>query len=118
MGRGGPSADKNKKTAEAQTRTVMGRHFTREGDAWVDVAYDPSRATVRFNRGSDQFRALVADEPGIRTIAEQLNGVAPFSRRQPARAWSNRGSGRGLRERRDGRADGDRPRWRGSNRAG
>ncbi|HEV7682231.1 MAG TPA: zf-HC2 domain-containing protein [Pyrinomonadaceae bacterium] len=76
LGRGGPSsADKSKKAPEAETRTVMGRHFTREGDAWVDVAYDFSRATVRFSRGSDQFRALVADEPGIRTIAEQLNGV-------------------------------------------
>lgn len=76
LGRGGPSGmDKNKKAAEVETRTVMGRHFTREGDAWVDVAYDPSRATVRFSRGSEQFRALVADEPGIRTIADQLNGV-------------------------------------------
>jgi hypothetical protein len=76
LGRGGPSGmDKSKKAVEAETRTVMGRHFTREGDAWVDVAYDPARATVRFSRGSEQFRALVADEPGIRTIAEQLNGV-------------------------------------------
>jgi hypothetical protein len=76
LGRGGPSSmDKSKKVAEAETRTVMGRHFTREGDAWVDVAYDPSRATVRLSRGSDQYRALVADEPGIRSIAEQLNGV-------------------------------------------
>ncbi|HEV7744213.1 MAG TPA: zf-HC2 domain-containing protein [Pyrinomonadaceae bacterium] len=76
LGRGGPSSmEKSKKAAEAETRTVMGRQFTREGDAWVDVAYDSSRATVRLSRGSDQFRALVADEPGIRTIAEQLNGV-------------------------------------------
>jgi hypothetical protein len=74
-GRGGPSSADKKKMAEAETRTVMGRHFTREGDGWVDVAYDSSRATVRLSRGSDQFRALVADEPGIRTIAEQLNGV-------------------------------------------
>ena len=67
--------DKNKKAAEVETRSVMGRQFTREDDAWVDTAYQPSRATVRVARGSDQFRALVADEPGLRTIAEQLNGV-------------------------------------------
>ena len=76
MGGRGPSGmDKSKKAAVAETRTVMGRQFTREGDAWVDVAYDAPRATVRLSRGSEQFRALVADEPGIRTIAEQLNGV-------------------------------------------
>ena len=74
-GRGPSGMDKNKKAAEVETRSVMGRQFTREGDAWVDTAYQPSRATVRVARGSDQFRALVADEPGLRTIAEQLNGV-------------------------------------------
>lgn len=75
IGGRGPSVADKKKAGEVETRTVMGRHFTREGDAWVDTAYDSSRATVRVARGSDQFRALVADEPGIRTIAEQLSGV-------------------------------------------
>jgi hypothetical protein len=84
MGARGPSGmDKNKKAPEADTRSVMGRHFTREGDAWVDTAYEPSRATVRVTRGSDQYRALVADEPGLRTIAEQLNGVVIV-------VWKNR----------------------------
>ncbi|HZD95111.1 MAG TPA: zf-HC2 domain-containing protein, partial [Candidatus Sulfotelmatobacter sp.] len=66
-GRGPSGLDKNKKAA-VETRSVMGRHFTREGDAWVDTAYEYSRAPIRVNRGSDQFRALVADEPGLRTI--------------------------------------------------
>ena len=80
----GPSGmDKNKKAAEVDTRSLMGRHFIREGDAWVDTAYEPSRATVRVARGSDQYRALVADEPGLRTIAEQLNGVVIV-------VWKNR----------------------------
>jgi hypothetical protein len=79
----GPSADKNKKDADVETRSVMGRHFTREGDAWVDTAYEYSQATVRVARGSDQFRALVADEPAIRTIAAQLNGVVIV-------VWKNR----------------------------
>ena len=79
----GPSADKNKKGADVETRSVMGRHFTREGDAWVDTAYEYSQATVRVTRGSDQFRALVADEPAIRTIAAQLDGVVIV-------VWKNR----------------------------
>ena len=79
----GPSADKNKKGADVETRSVMGRYFTREGEAWVDTAYQYSQATVRVARGSDQFRALVADEPAIRTIAAQLDGVVIV-------VWKNR----------------------------
>jgi len=79
----GLSSDKNKKSADVETRSVMGRHFTREGDAWVDTAYEYSQATVRVTRGSDQFRALVADEPGLRTIAAQLDGVVIV-------VWKNR----------------------------
>jgi len=71
----GPSGIDKKKTAEPETRSVMGRHFAREGGAWVDTAYEPSQAALRLARGSEQYRALVADEPGIRTIAEQLDGV-------------------------------------------
>ena len=82
-GRGPSGMDKNKKAAEVETRSVMGRYFTREGDAWVDTAYEYSRATVRVARGSDQFRALVADEPAIRTIAAQLDGVVIV-------VWKNR----------------------------
>ena len=79
----GPSADKNKKGAYVETRSVMGRYFTREGDACVDTAYEYSQATVRVARGSDQFRALVADEPALRTIAAQLDGVVIV-------VWKNR----------------------------
>lgn len=79
----GLSADKNKKNADVETRSVMGRHFTRAGDAWVDTAYEYSQATVRVARGSDQFRALVADEPALRTIAAQLDGVVIV-------VWKNR----------------------------
>ena len=71
----GPSGMDKKKAGEVETRTVMGRHFRREGDAWVDTAYQSSRATIRVTRGSEQFRSLVADEPGIRSISEQLSGV-------------------------------------------
>ena len=60
---------------EVETRTVSGKRFRRQGSAWIDTAYDSSRGTINVSRGSEQFRALVADEPGIRTIAEKLNGV-------------------------------------------
>lgn len=79
----GPSGlDKNKVEA-VETRSVSGRRFTREGNAWVDTDYDSSRSTIKVTRGSDQFRALVADEPGIRAIADQLSGTVIV-------VWKNR----------------------------
>jgi hypothetical protein len=83
VGRRGPSGlDKNKVEA-VETRSVSGRRFTREGNAWVDTDYDSSRSTIKVTRGSDQFRALVADEPGIRAIADQLSGTVIV-------VWKNR----------------------------
>ncbi len=81
----GPSGqDKNNKAAEAESlTTVAGRRFTREGNTWVDTAYEAPRATINVRRGSEQFRALVADEPGLRTIADQLSGVVIV-------VWKNR----------------------------
>ena len=70
-------ADANR--AEAQdvnneTRTIAGRRFRKQGGIWTDTAYDSSTATVNMARNSEQFRALVADEPAIGTIAKQLEG--------------------------------------------
>ena len=59
---------------ETQTRTVAGRRFRRQGNVWIDTAYESSRPIINVARGSEQYRALVADEPSIRTIAEQLSG--------------------------------------------
>jgi hypothetical protein len=59
---------------EADTRTVSGRRFRRQGSVWIDTAFQSSTATTTVARGSEQFRALVADEPGIRAIAAQLPG--------------------------------------------
>ena len=82
--RGASAADKKEKAGEAEaTTTVAGRHFRSEGNAWVDTAYDSSRATIKVTRGSEQYRALVADEPGLRTIADQLRGVVIV-------VWKNR----------------------------
>lgn len=59
---------------EAETRTVAGRKFRKDRGIWTDTAYDSPTRTVNMARGSEQFRALVADEPAIGTIAEQLDG--------------------------------------------
>lgn len=66
---------KNKKDSDSdEMRSVSGRQFRRQGNVWVDSSYESSRATINVTRGSDQFRALVADEPDIRAIANQLGG--------------------------------------------
>jgi hypothetical protein len=67
---------KNKKDSavDDETRTVSGKRFIRRDGAWVDSAYSASTATTNVKRGSEQYRALVADEPGIRNFADQLGG--------------------------------------------
>ena len=60
--------------AKANTRTVAGKSFRKRGGVWVDTAYDSSKDAVTLARGSEQYRALVADEPSIKTIADQLDG--------------------------------------------
>jgi hypothetical protein len=71
---GRTAATEAKKKDAGELRSVAGRRFHREGNAWVDTAFEPGRATVNMSRGSEQYRALVADEPEIRTIAEALSG--------------------------------------------
>ena len=65
---------KQQNEAAAETRSVAGRTFRKSGNVWIDTAYDSSRHTFSVRRGSEQYRALVADEPKIRRIAEQLHG--------------------------------------------
>ncbi|MEN3328805.1 MAG: hypothetical protein V7638_3612 [Acidobacteriota bacterium] len=59
---------------KTDVRTVAGRRFRKHSGVWVDTAYDSSKDTVTLGRGSEQYRALVADEPEIKTIADQLQG--------------------------------------------
>ncbi|MCM3904577.1 MAG: hypothetical protein ND866_23010 [Pyrinomonadaceae bacterium] len=68
------AAGRKAKDDEAETRTVSGRRFRRQGGVWIDTGYQPSMATTTVARDSEQFRALVADEAGIRAIASQLPG--------------------------------------------
>jgi len=60
--------------AKVNIRTVAGRRFRKQGSVWVDTAYDSSKDAMTLARGSEQYRALVADEPSIKTIADQLEG--------------------------------------------
>lgn len=62
--------DKN----DAETRTVAGRRFRKQGNVWIDTAYN-SQGTTNYSRGSEAYRALVADEPVIKRIADELGGV-------------------------------------------
>jgi hypothetical protein len=58
----------------AETRAVAGRKFRRQGDAWVDTAFNAGESYTAVRRNSEQFRALVADEPELRRIAGALGG--------------------------------------------
>jgi hypothetical protein len=60
--------------AAAETRNVGGRKFRRQGAAWVDTAYRAGQSQTIVRRNSEQFRALVADEPELRRIAAALGG--------------------------------------------
>jgi hypothetical protein len=56
------------------TRSVSGRQFRRQGNVWVDTGYTPGYGVTDVRRGSEQYRALIADEPGLRAFADQLGG--------------------------------------------
>jgi hypothetical protein len=61
--------------AESSTRMVAGKRFRQQNGVWVDTAYSSSRSTVKVKRGSEQYRALAADEPIIETVANSFNGA-------------------------------------------
>lgn len=58
----------------AEVRSVAGRRFRKSGRVWIDTAYDDSKPIMTVARGSEQYRVLVADEPSIRRIADELDG--------------------------------------------
>jgi len=71
-----PSAATNGGAVDSsvETRDVSGRRFRRQGSAWVDTGYTSATATTNIKRGSEQYRALVADEPELQRIVGQLGG--------------------------------------------
>ena len=66
------AAEKDKD--EAVIRTVAGRRFRKQGNVWIDTDHSSSRVVTSVSRGSEQYRALVADEPAIKQIADALDG--------------------------------------------
>lgn len=56
------------------TRAAAGHRFRREGNAWVDVNYRPSMRSTGVRRGTEAFRALVADVPEVGRVAEAIGG--------------------------------------------
>ncbi|HVF50668.1 MAG TPA: zf-HC2 domain-containing protein [Pyrinomonadaceae bacterium] len=69
--------------AVAETRSVGGRSFRFQNGAWTDTAYRAGQATTNISRGSERFRALAADEPGLARIASNLDGTVIV-------VWKNR----------------------------
>ncbi|HLL73453.1 MAG TPA: hypothetical protein VK363_18580 [Pyrinomonadaceae bacterium] len=57
-----------------ETRSVGGRRFRKQGGAWVDTAYSAGQSYTVVRRNSEQYRALVADEPAIGRISNALGG--------------------------------------------
>jgi len=74
MSASGAPAKSKKDSDSDEMRSVSGKQFRRQGNVWIDSNYESSRATINVTRGSEQFRALVADEPGIGTIVNRLGG--------------------------------------------
>lgn len=54
-----------------QTRSVGGRKFKRQGNAWVDSKLKSSMSVRTVGRGSEEFENL---DSGLRSIAKQLSG--------------------------------------------
>jgi hypothetical protein len=53
------------------TRSVGGRKFQRQGNAWVDTKFKSSMSVKNISRGSDDYDEL---DSGLRSIAQQLSG--------------------------------------------
>lgn len=66
-----PKSDKAAPPEEADTRSVGGRKFKRQGNAWVDVKLKSSLSIITISRGSDDFEKL---DSGLRSIAQQFSG--------------------------------------------
>jgi hypothetical protein len=67
-------AGRDDKDNRAETRSVAGHQFRKQGGVWVDTTYDSSGSITTYRRDSESYRSLIADEPTIKTIADQLDG--------------------------------------------
>lgn len=78
-----PAAAADRKAGPAvgvpvEVRRIGDRQFRRQPNGqrrqWVDAAYNSSITTINITRGSEPYRALIASEPELRRIIEQLDG--------------------------------------------
>lgn len=67
-------AGEDEDARSGDTRAAAGHRFRREGGAWVDVNYRPSMPSTGVHRGTDSYRALVADVPEVGRVAEAIGG--------------------------------------------
>lgn len=65
------SAARAKSEEAPETRSVGGRKFKRQGNAWVDSKLKSSMSIQTVGRGSEEFEKL---DSGLRSIAKQLGG--------------------------------------------
>ncbi len=71
------SADKKEKSPAKEvndTRGVAGHRFQMRDGVWTDVNYKSSMAMTGVRRGTEGYRALIADLPELGRIADQLGG--------------------------------------------
>jgi hypothetical protein len=68
------ASDAERTNAVEDLRSVAGHRFRRDGGAWVDVNYKSSMSSTGVRRGTDAYRALVADIPELGRVAEALGG--------------------------------------------
>jgi hypothetical protein len=66
-----PKSDKAGPPPEADTRTVDGRKFKRQGNAWIDLKLKSSMSIRTISRGTEDFDKL---DSGLRSIAQQFGG--------------------------------------------
>ncbi|MFL6333647.1 MAG: hypothetical protein ACJ754_10095 [Pyrinomonadaceae bacterium] len=70
----GKKADEDEVTRDGETRSAAGHRFRREGGVWKDVNYKPSMPSTGVHRGTESFRALVADVPEVGRVAAAVGG--------------------------------------------
>ncbi|HKY45981.1 MAG TPA: zf-HC2 domain-containing protein [Pyrinomonadaceae bacterium] len=70
----GMTRKEEKDSDGGEIRSVAGRRFRKQNGIWVDTAYSSGGTRANMARGSERYRALVADEPEIKKIADELGG--------------------------------------------
>jgi hypothetical protein len=66
--------EEDREQQQGETRSAGGRRFRSVRGVWIDTAYKPQQATIVVRVNSEQYRALVADEPEIGRISRALGG--------------------------------------------